>query len=137
MTRHAEPRVNLEKPLLVFDGECKFCRYWVERWRRVTEDQIDYAPFQDPSVTNRFPDLPRAEFESAVHLIEPGGRVFRGAEAVLRSLAVNPAKRWALWIYQKVPGAAGLAEWAYRRIARNRGALSKLTRLIVGRKPWG
>ncbi|MHC1763879.1 MAG: thiol-disulfide oxidoreductase DCC family protein [Verrucomicrobiia bacterium] len=127
----------LEKPLLIFDGECKFCRFWIERWRRVTGDRIDYAPFQDTSVTNRFPDLPRHDLEAAVHLIEPGGRVFRGAEAVLRSLAVNPAKRWPLWVYRRVPGAAMVAEWAYRTVARHRGALSRLTRLIAGRDRWG
>jgi predicted DCC family thiol-disulfide oxidoreductase YuxK len=125
---------RLQKPLLIYDGDCNFCRYWIERWRRTTGDQVDFAPFQDSIVMGRFPELPRDQCESAVHLIDPDGKVYRGAEAVFRSLAVNPARRWPLWIYRKVPGAPAAAEWGYRMVARNRSALSKLTRLIAGRK---
>lgn len=82
----------------------------------------------------RFPEAIREQCESAVHLIEPDGRIYRGAEAVFRALAVNPARRWPLWIYRKVPGAQAATEWGYRWVARHRSSLSKLTRLIAGRK---
>src|SRR5437868_15016212 len=73
-----------QRPVMVFDGDCKFCRYWISRWREKTGDQIDYEPFQ--KVAADFPEIPRAAFESAVQLIEPDGTVTSGAEAVFRAL---------------------------------------------------
>ena len=29
-----------EKPLLVYDGDCSFCRLWVERWKATTGNQV-------------------------------------------------------------------------------------------------
>ena len=72
------------KTLLIYDGDCRFCRLWIERWREITAGAVDYAELQD--VAARFPEVPRAAFENAVKLIETDGRVFSGAEAVYRSL---------------------------------------------------
>src|SRR5262245_51251805 len=128
---HAPPR----KPLLVFDGDCDFCRRWIVRWRFATGDQVDYVPFQNPEITERFPEIKRASFEEAVHLIEPDGKVSRGAEAVFRSLAQVPHKRWFLWFYQKVPGVAPVTEFAYRFVAEHRRPFSVLTRVFLPRAP--
>jgi predicted DCC family thiol-disulfide oxidoreductase YuxK len=48
------------KPLMVFDGDCHFCRRWVERWREMTRGEVDYAPSQE--VGAQFPEIPAAEF---------------------------------------------------------------------------
>ncbi len=115
------------KPLLLYDGECGFCRRWVERWRALTGDRVDYAPYQE--VADQFPQIPKERFEQSVQLIEPAsridpdGRVSQGAEAVFRTLAVVPGKGWPLWVYQRIPGAAPIAEWAYRFVARHRRGL--------------
>ena len=37
------PRTAL--PLLVFDGDCGFCRYWVEYWRQLTGERVNYRPY--------------------------------------------------------------------------------------------
>jgi len=117
---------------MVFDGECRFCAFWIARWRRATGDRVEYAPFQSPEVAARFPELPRQRFEKSVQFIEPDGTVYSGAAAVFRSLAVNPQRRWGLRLYQKLPGFAPLAEWAYRFVASHRTAFSALTRFFFG-----
>jgi predicted DCC family thiol-disulfide oxidoreductase YuxK len=117
-----------EKPLLVFDGDCHFCRRWIERWRELTGDAVDYAPFQEEA--NRFPEIPRENFEQAVHFIDTDGSVYRGAEAVFRSLG-RRAKVW-FWCYEHVPGFAPITETAYRFIARRRRFASFFTRLFWG-----
>jgi len=71
------------KPLLIWDGECHFCRRWVERWREITRDQVDYEISQQ--IGDRFPEIPREQFERSVIYIETNGDVFFGAEAVCRS----------------------------------------------------
>ncbi|PYK29997.1 MAG: hypothetical protein DME57_08395, partial [Verrucomicrobia bacterium] len=48
------------KPLLIWDGECHFCRRWIERWREITGDQVDYETSQQ--VGDRFPEISRAQF---------------------------------------------------------------------------
>src|SRR5437588_597163 len=52
------------KPLIIWDGECHFCRRWIERWREITRDSIDYATSQESD--ERFPEIPREQFERSV-----------------------------------------------------------------------
>ncbi len=109
------------KPILIYDGECAFCRYWIGRWRVLTGERIEYTPFQQ--VASRFSTITIQEYAAAIHLIETDGRVFRGAEAALRTLMEVPRWRWAYWLYRRGPGVAFLAERCYGWIARNRGRL--------------
>jgi lipase maturation factor 1 len=120
------------KPLMVFDGECHFCGLWIKRWRQTTGDAIDYFPFQDPTIARGFPELPREKFETAVHLIEPDGSVYHGAEAAFRALAKNPASKFALDWYEASPFFARSTEAFYRFVAKNRPLFSWLTRIGWG-----
>ncbi|HXO41107.1 MAG TPA: thiol-disulfide oxidoreductase, partial [Thermoanaerobaculia bacterium] len=92
------------KPLLVYDGDCGFCRTWVARWRRTVGPQVVYEEFQTAGA--RFPTIQRSRFRRALQLILPDGEVFEGAEAVFRTLALAPRRphqrRW-LAVYQNVP----------------------------------
>ena len=81
----------------------------------------------------RFPEVPRGQFETAVQLVETDGHVYGGAEAVFRALAQNPHEEWLLHWYEHSPVFARATEWGYRRVARNRGFFSALTRLAWGR----
>ena len=85
------------KPLLIYDGDCGFCRRWIARWQSLTGDRVEYAPFQQ--VASEFPEIPREQFEASVQFIEPSGKISSGAEAVFRTLAYAPGKRWTLWMY--------------------------------------
>src|SRR5229473_337032 len=85
----SEPDVRVSnppsKPLMIWDGDCHFCRRWIERWREMTAGRVDYEPFQ--TCAPRFPEIPRIEFEKAVQFIETDGRVFRAAEAAYSFIA--------------------------------------------------
>jgi len=48
---------SLDPPVLVFDGDCAFCRAWVEYWQRLTGERVRYTPYQE--IDSRFPDLPQ------------------------------------------------------------------------------
>lgn len=122
--------MNLTKPLMIFDGDCGFCRRWIARWRELTNDGIDYAPYQE--VAGRFPEIPLETFTRAVQLVEPGGRRSRGAEAVFRSLSYAPHRAWMLWCYQHVPLAALVTEWAYGLVASHRPSAERVTQLFWG-----
>ncbi len=105
-----------ERPVMIYDGACEFCVRWIGRWRRLTGRAVDYAESRDAAA--RFPEIPLDAFAEAVHLVEPSGRVSRGAAAALRSLAHRRAGGWLSRCYDVVPGVARLAEAAYRAIAR-------------------
>lgn len=116
------------KPLMVYDGDCKFCSHWIRRWRRTTGDAVNYLPTQDPQIAARFPEIPRKHFNTAVQLIETDGAVYSGAEAVFRALAKSPNWQWPLTAYKKFPAIARITEFAYEFVASHRSSLSRLTR---------
>jgi predicted DCC family thiol-disulfide oxidoreductase YuxK len=122
------------KPLMLFDGECQFCRFWIHRWSAQTREAVDYLPSQEFSVPRRFPEIPKKEYRQSVLLIEPSGVVYHGAEAAVRSLATNPRHRWMARIYYQVPGVRPVSEWAYKVVSAHRPRMAALNRLIFGRK---
>jgi lipase maturation factor 1 len=44
-----------DKPLLLYDGECGFCKLWIARWKTATGGLVDYAPSQEAA--ERFPEI--------------------------------------------------------------------------------
>src|ERR1700676_35471 len=118
------------QPTLVFDGECLFCRVWIAYWRQQTGERVLYTPYQE--IGDRFPDLPREDFATAVTLFLPSGEVRRGAHAVFSLLALVPGKRWMLWSYLHLPGVAFIAELVYRVVARHRSFCYWATRALWG-----
>jgi len=121
-----------DRPLLVYDGDCAFCQYWVDYWQALTGPAVRYAPYQ--SVAGAFPDIAAEDFAAAIYLIDGQGRRYRGAEAAMRVLATVPGKRLGLWCYRRLPGFAALAEAAYRGIAAHRGLAMRLARALWGRR---
>ncbi len=112
------------KPLVIFDGDCRFCVRWIRRWQKATGEQVAYAPFQDTRVVKQFPELRHESLAAAVHLIETDGAVYFGAEAALRALAHNPGKGRLLRWYHRSRVFANLAELVYRFVARRRRLFS-------------
>lgn len=110
------------KPVLVYDGNCAFCRGWVAHWERTTGDAVRYVPLIN-AAQSLSPEQCTA-CEQAIHLFLPGGSVYRGAHAVFRAWAVVGRRRWLLWCYEHLPGTAAVAEAAYRFISTRRMGLS-------------
>ncbi len=120
------------RPLVIFDGECDFCRFWIERWRRQTGESVDYTPLQEEWVGKTFPEIPRDALEKALHLVMPDGTVYSGAGAVLRALSGGLPGRGLVWCYETLPGVAPAAETFYGLVARRRSFFSFWTRLFWG-----
>lgn len=117
------PELPPRKPILVFDGDCAFCRAWSRRIARWTCGAVDCVTWAQ--AVDRYPQLTDRTFE-AVWLLDTDGQMYQGAEAFWRSLAFSPRRGGAigLWMYRKVPGAARLCECVYRWIARRRHRIS-------------
>jgi len=129
-----------KKPVLIYDGDCEFCRLWVARCRSIVRGAVDCHPAQQ--VGENYPQISAEQFESSVYLIDPDGRAYSGAEAVFKALAYASKGKWLLAAYEKVPGVAPLSEWGYKQVAKNRKFFGRLTRWFKGgfqskwKKPW-
>src|SRR6267142_1211843 len=119
------------RPLMIWDGECHFCKRWIERWREITAGKVDYATYQEAAA--RFPEIPIEQFKHAMAFIEPDGKTFFAAEAVYRSLQYRSSRKWLEWSYDHVPGFAAISESAYKFIARHRSLGSTVSRLLWGK----
>jgi len=108
---------------LIFDGRCGFCRIWIDYWKKLTGDTVDYAPSQD--VADRFPAIPREAFAQSVQLIRVDGTVASGARAVFETLGRER-------LYESSTLVAAMSEAVYRYVARHRDLFYWLTRLTFG-----
>lgn len=113
------------RPVVVYDGECAFCRRQIARIRGYDRhDRFECVPRQTPGLTERYPALAGGDFDTGMRLIMPDGRIYVGADCVhqiARGLAVL---RWFAWLY-RVPGIHGLARGVYGWIAARRQSLGR------------
>ncbi|MCG8433447.1 MAG: lipase maturation factor family protein [Gammaproteobacteria bacterium] len=121
------------RPLLIFDGDCGFCRYTVEYSRRLTGDAVDYYPYQE--VGFQYPHISEAEFRAAIKYVSANGEISSGAEAAFRILAHAPARGWWLRLYRKLPGFKSLSESGYRLVSKNRSFFYSVFKILYG-KQW-
>lgn len=122
-----------EKPTLIFDGDCGFCRRWILRWQGFTGDKVLYEPYQ--KAARLYPEIPEENFKKSVQLIEPvemGYQVTSGAEAVFRTLAYDSRRRWLLQAYEKILPVKIVSEYFYRLVASRRKFFSGITRFFWG-----
>ena len=118
------------RPTLVYDGDCGICRYWVDYWQGLTGERVIYRPYQEAAVD--FPAIPLEAFQHAIQLIEPDGKVYSGAAATYRVLRHVPGRGAWWWLYAHVPGFAVASERSYAFIARRRGLLNRVSKLLWG-----
>lgn len=120
---------NPEKPVLVYDGNCRFCCFWVARWQRVTEGRIEYLPSRE--ARKRYPEVPEARFDEAVQLLLPQGDWLSGGDAVLALLerGRSPWPQIARGV-RAIPGGRWVVAWGYRRVANHRAFLWRVTKVF-------
>ena len=117
-TDHADPT----DATLIYDGECGICQQAVallKRWDR--EHVLRYVPFQDGVAVASF-GIALPKLAAAMHLVLPDGRVYPGADALPRLLALFPGKRWLAPLF-RIPGVLPLARRIYAWIAIRRRCL--------------
>lgn len=114
--------MRADRPTLIYDGECGFCRRSVDvvrRWDR--ERRLAVVPFQDQARVAAF-GIPLPALAAAMHLVLPDGRVFAGADAAPEILRLLPGKQWLARAFA-IPGVLPVARRAYGWIARRRRCL--------------
>jgi len=110
--------------LLLWDGDCGFCRrsvLWAER--HDTGHAFQAVPYQQAPSPPMTPEL-RAACSRAVHLLTPEGRVLRAGKACLWVLARIGYPVLARVL--AVPPLVWVVELGYWLVARNRKLASRV-----------
>jgi len=119
-----------DAPLLIYDGDCAFCRYCVHYARAATDGTVAFQPYQ--AVAGDYPGISEAQFRAAVQLIQPELPPLAGAAATFRTLELGGHTRIPARLYRLLPPFAVVSEWGYRLVAKNRGAALRVSRWLFG-----
>jgi len=112
------------KPLLIYDGKCTVCSRQVQNLEGLIGDRFEKESFRTDKFFERHPEISKEACELAIQLLLPTGRIYSGAEAVARVVALRKIFLPAMWLYY-VPGLRSLWDAFYRFIAKNRYWISK------------
>lgn len=119
------------RPTLYWDGDCGFCRRWIQRWEESTEEKVAYKTLQ--TAPGRVQEAAGGVPFERVVLENPDGTLLTGAEAVLASLATSVrVAAWLLFLYHLLPFFAALSEFSYRQIASHRPLAARISWLLWG-----
>ena len=109
-----------DRALVLYDGQCPFCRKSVELLRRL--DWLGRLTYVDARGPSRLPpgaSLDPARLLEEMHVLTPERRVYHGF-AALRWLAWRLPLLWALAPLLYIPGVPALGQRLYLWVARNR-----------------
>ncbi len=121
-----------QRALLIYDGECGFCRRCVTYAQTlVGDDRLAVAA--GGRVAHRFDELSDEDLARSVWLASPEGKLRQGAEAVFAVLAMAPGYGLGRFLYRFLPGFAALTESAYRLVAAHRHRVTPWVDRLWGR----
>ncbi len=123
-----------DQPVMAWDGDCGFCRYWVIKWKIMTGEKVRYQPFQE--VHQEFPDIELKYFRQAIRFIDLDGRIYTGPAAVFQALHAYSNKwRWVMPLYNKIRPFSYMSDRFYTLVSRNRVRMYEVVIRLYGKNP--
>lgn len=119
--------------LLIWDGECGFCKYWKIYLEQYSDDRLSFEPFQEAH--KKFPDIEKSRFEKAVFLIDKKGRVYSGANAMFRAFYLIKKMEFFHRWYNAYPFFRKFSEKFYAWVSDHRPFMYKVTTALLGKDP--
>lgn len=106
--------------MVIYDGECRFCRGQVARLARWdTRGKLAFISAHDPEAARRYPDLSHEQLMQQMYVVDPQGKRHAGAGA-FRYLSRKLPRLWLLAPWLHIPGTLPLWQWMYRQVAKRR-----------------
>lgn len=123
-----DPEALTSADVVIYDGECNFCRSQVENLRRLDRggNRLSFLSLHDPRVAERYPDLSPEELMEQMFVIDQSDRRHGGGDAV-KYLSRRLPLLWPVAPVLHIPGTARLWRWIYRQIAKRRYKLAGRT----------
>jgi predicted DCC family thiol-disulfide oxidoreductase YuxK len=112
---------NPKADVVIFDGECNFCRAQVERlaWWDETGKRLGFVSLHDPEVARRYPDLTYDMLMEQMYVVDRYGHRFAGVEAIRYLTRTLPRLYWLAPVLH-LPGTLPIWKWCYSQIAKRR-----------------
>jgi predicted DCC family thiol-disulfide oxidoreductase YuxK len=112
---------NPKADVVIFDGECNFCRAQVERlaWFDETGKRLGFVSLHDPEIAYRYPDLTYDMLMEQMYIVDRYGHRYPGVESIRYLTKTLPRLYW-LYPILNFPGTLPLWKWCYRQIAKRR-----------------
>jgi len=109
-----------EKDVVLFDGQCNFCRSQIGILRRLDGGhRLEFVSLHDPEVAKQFPDLTLEQMMEQMWIATSNGQRHGGAYAV-RYLTRRLPILWALAPLMHIPGSMPIWSFLYRQVAKYR-----------------
>ena len=128
--RYHKPTDSARPPgehVLVFDGECGFCRTCAEFVHKHARVSIALVPFSELKQYDLLTSLNHRQIVASAHYITPDGKEYHGGESITRALRLVPGCR-VVGILD-LRGMSLFRELAYTLVASHRSILSRVTGL--------
>ena len=124
-TELPDPDQLTSADVVIFDGQCNFCRAGVNSIRRLDwgGNRLSYISLHDTRVAERYPDLTHEQLMLQMYVVDRSDQRHGGADAV-RYLSRRLPMLWITAPILHIPGTAGLWRWAYHQVAKRRYKLA-------------
>ncbi len=125
--------MQLDRPVLLYDGDCRFCRFVaraieaLDRRRR-----FGYLPFADELALDLLAPVPADEREQSIHLVFPDGDIASAGDALAQLSRVLPLGGLLTDAARDHRPVRGAFRWGYGLVAARRGQLSSLVPDVRG-----
>lgn len=119
-----DPDENPGSPVVIWDGNCNFCRAQIERLRAFdSRGRLSYLSLHDPRVNDRYPELTYEQLMDQMWVVTPDRRRHGGADAV-RFLSRFLPRLWWMAPVMHLPFAMPLWRYLYKALANRRYRLA-------------
>ncbi len=120
-----DPDACPDADVVIFDGQCVFCRSQVERLHWLDRgNRLSFLSLHDPRVSDRYPDLHHDDLMAQMYVIDGRGNAKGGSEAV-KYLSRRLPILWPALPVLHFPGTATLWRWLYKQVAKRRYRLAE------------
>ena len=97
MTDSNKSQFRPKHPIMVWDGECEFCRLCADRFKSAGTDKVEFIPFQD--LHSKYPKAPNLDYKKSVVLFSKNS--FQTGAAAVYSYYSEIGIQWPLRLYQR------------------------------------
>lgn len=112
------------KDVVIYDGECRFCRGQVERLKGFdSQGKLTFISLHDPRLRQRYPELSHDELMQQMYVVTTEGKKFGGAAAIRYLSRRLPRLYWLMPLLH-IPFTLPLWQWGYRQVAKRRYKLA-------------
>ncbi len=121
---------------MLYDGDCSFCKYWIEQLARLTKDKIEFKPYQNVLGAGTWNGFTREDCKRSIKLYDSStGQAYEAAHAAYKALDYAGVAL-PFRLYQRLPGFKQLSELVYAVVAWLRPWLSSLGSALPRSVDW-